>query len=75
MTTNTKIIMKNTTPITTTFREKMLMPLLLDTWLLSPLIKDGEVEPIESVVKRRSKAILHIANSLGKYCHGHYIRI
>lgn len=48
-----------------TKREKMLMPLLLDTWLLSPLRKDGIIEPIESVVKRRSKAILHIANSLG----------
>ncbi|XP_023322562.1 uncharacterized protein C05D11.1 [Eurytemora carolleeae] len=46
-------------------REKLLLPLLLDTWLLSPIIKNGDVEPIESVVKRRTKALLSLQNSLG----------
>ena len=47
------------------FREKLFLPLLLDTWLLSPIMKNGEVEPIESVVKRRTKSLLSLKNSLG----------
>jgi hypothetical protein len=47
-------------------RQKKFLPLLLDTWLVSPIEKAGVVIPIEDVVKRRSKTILHIDNSLGK---------
>jgi len=46
-------------------RQKKFLPLLLDIWLASPIEKDGVVIPIEDVVKRRSKTILHIDNSLG----------
>jgi hypothetical protein len=50
---------------TTWDRQKKFLPLLLDTWLASPIEKSGVVIPIEDVVKRRSKTILHIDNSLG----------
>jgi len=46
-------------------REKSLLPLLLDTWLSSPFLKDGDIVPIEKVVKRRSKYLLHASISLG----------
>ena len=53
-------------------REKLLLPLLLDTWLLSPIIKNGDVEPIESVVKRRTKALLSLQNSLGIFLYNNF---
>jgi len=46
-------------------REKELLPLLLDTWLLSPIQKNGIITPIEKVVARRSKYLLQLGNSLG----------
>ena len=46
-------------------RQKMLLPLLLDLWLVSPIKKNGVVTDIEKVVKRRTKTLLHIDNSLG----------
>eukprot|EP00090_Calanus_glacialis_P042967 TRINITY_DN7610_c0_g1_i2.p1 TRINITY_DN7610_c0_g1~~TRINITY_DN7610_c0_g1_i2.p1 ORF type:complete len:536 (-),score=116.90 TRINITY_DN7610_c0_g1_i2:68-1495(-) len=46
-------------------RQKMLLPLLLDLWLVSPMKKNGVVTDIEKVVKRRTKTLLHIDNSLG----------
>ena len=51
--------------MTTFGRQKKFLPLLLDIWLVSPQEKGGQVIPIEDVVKRRSKTILHIDNSLG----------
>merc|ERR1719354_1339719 len=56
-------ILMDTTSLTD--RERELLPLLMDTWLLSPIKKEGELTPIEDVVKRRSKNVLHIQNSLG----------
>merc|ERR1711892_799888 len=50
---------------TLTIREKMLLPLLLDLWLVSPIKKNGIITNIEKVVKRRTKTLLHIDNSLG----------
>merc|ERR1719209_1323233 len=41
------------------------LPLLLDLWLASPIMKDGQEIPIEAVVKRRTKTLLHIDNTLG----------
>ena len=46
-------------------RQKRLLPLLLDLWLVSPIKKNGVVTDIEKVVKRRTKTLLHIDNSLG----------
>jgi hypothetical protein len=46
-------------------RQKMLLPLLLDLWLVSPIKKNGVTTNIEKVVKRRTKTLLHIDNSLG----------
>ena len=48
-----------------TVRQKELLPLLLDLWLDSPVMKDGELVDIETVVKRRTKTLLHLGNSLG----------
>jgi len=48
-----------------TIRQKMLLPLLLDLWLQSPIKKNGVLTDIEKVVKRRTKTLLHIDNSLG----------
>jgi len=48
-----------------TIRQKMLLPLLLDLWLQSPIKKNGVITDIEKVVKRRTKTLLHIDNSLG----------
>jgi Zn-dependent M16 (insulinase) family peptidase len=48
-----------------TIRQKMLLPLLLDLWLQSPIKKSGVITDIEKVVKRRTKTLLHIDNSLG----------
>ena len=39
-------------------RQRELLPLLLDTWMSSPLIKDGVITDIETVVKRRSRTLL-----------------
>ena len=46
-------------------RQRKFLPLLLDLWLVSPLKKDNVVTPIEAVVKRRTKTLLHIDNGLG----------
>jgi len=48
-----------------TRRQRKFLPLLLDLWLASPIMKDGREVPIEAVVKRRTKTLLHIDNSLG----------
>merc|ERR1719350_332061 len=56
-------IFLNTQTLST--RQKMLLPLLLDLWLVSPIKKNGVVTDIEQVVKRRTKTLLHIDNSLG----------
>jgi len=46
-------------------RQRKFLPLLLDLWLASPIMKDGQEIPIEAVVKRRTKTLLHIDNTLG----------
>ena len=46
-------------------RQRKFLPLLLDLWLASPILKDGQEIPIEAVVKRRTKTLLHIDNTLG----------
>ena len=48
-----------------TIRQKELLPLLLDMWMDSPVMKNGTLIDIETVVKRRTKTLLHIGNSLG----------
>ena len=48
-----------------TVRQKELLPLLLDLWLDSPVKKNGDLQDIETVVKRRTKTLLHLGNSLG----------
>ena len=56
-------IFLDTTPLSR--RQRKFLPLLLDLWLASPIMKDGREIPIEAVVKRRTKTLLHIDNSLG----------
>lgn len=46
-------------------RQKKFLPLLLDTWLVSPLQKNGEIVNIDKIVKRRSKTLQSVDNSLG----------
>ena len=48
-----------------TTRQKMFLPLLLDTWLVSPLKKNGEIMGIDQIVKRRSKNLQNVDTSLG----------
>lgn len=48
-----------------TRRQRRFLPLLLDLWLASPLLKDGKEVPIEAVVKRRTKTLLYLDNTLG----------
>jgi len=45
--------------------QKMLLPLLLDLWLVSPIKKNKIITSIDKVVKRRTKTLLHIENTLG----------
>ena len=54
-------------------RQRELLPLLLDTWMSSPLIKDGVITDIETVVKRRSRTLLAHDYYLGfsGYSHHH----
>ena len=46
-------------------RQRQFLPLLLDLWLASPLMKNGTEVPIETVVKQRTRTLLHIENTLG----------
>jgi len=46
-------------------RQRKLLPLLLDLWLASPIFKDGQPIPIDAVVKRRTKTLLHLDTTLG----------
>ena len=48
-----------------TVRQKELLPLVLDMWLDSPVMRDGTLQDIETIVKRRTKTLLHIDNGLG----------
>ena len=48
-----------------TVRQKELLPLLLDMWFESPVMKEGKLVDIETIVKQRTKTLLHIGNSLG----------
>ena len=38
--------------------QKELLPLLLEAWMTSPLMKDGQIVDIETVVKRRTTTLL-----------------
>ena len=42
-----------------------LLPLVLDMWLDSPVMRDGTLQDIETIVKRRTKTLLYIDNGLG----------
>jgi len=46
-------------------RQKKYLPLLLDTWMNSPLIKDGKVSEIGDVIKRVNKVLLKMDVSQG----------
>ena len=46
-------------------KQKELLPLLLETWMTSPLIKDGSIIDIETVVKRRTTTLLATDYYLG----------
>ena len=48
-----------------TLRQKELLPLVLDMWLDSPVLRDGTLQDIETIVKRRTKTLLNIDNGLG----------
>ena len=48
-----------------TVRQKELLPLVLDMWLDSPVMRDGTLQDIETIVKRRTKTLLNIDNGLG----------
>ena len=45
--------------------DKYYLVLLTETWLRSPLLKDGAIESYESVLQRRSKTTLSFYNDLG----------
>lgn len=46
-------------------RQRKLLPMLLDLWLASPLLKNGQQVPIDTVVKRRTKTLLYLDATLG----------
>ena len=46
-------------------KQKELLPLLLETWMSSPLIKDRRIIDIETVVKRRTTTLLAFDYYLG----------
>ena len=48
-----------------TVRQKELLPLLLDIWLNSPVMKNGTLQDIETIVKRRTKTLLYVSSGLG----------
>ena len=48
-----------------TVRQKELLPLLLDMWLNSPVMKNGTLQDIETIVKRRTKTLLYVSSGLG----------
>ena len=48
-----------------TTSQRQLLPLLLDLWMSSPLIKDGVVTDVETIVKRKTKTFLHVDHFLG----------
>jgi len=45
--------------------QKKYLPLLLDLWLESPIMKNGKITSIDKMVKRRTKSLLLIESSLG----------
>ncbi len=45
--------------------DKLYLVMLTELWLVSPLIKNGSIEPYESVLQRRSKTALSFYNDLG----------
>ena len=46
-------------------KQKELLPLLLEAWMSSPLIKEGSIIDIETVVKRRTTTLLAFDYYLG----------
>ena len=46
-------------------KQKELLPLLLETWMTSPLMKGGNIMDIETVVKRRTTTLLSTDYYLG----------
>jgi len=50
---------------TLTVRQKELLPLLLDMWLDSPVMKEGTLVDIDTIIKMETKTFLHLGISLG----------
>jgi len=46
-------------------RQKKFLPLFMNTWLASPMIKDGKIIPISDVINRKSKYLQTLTNRLG----------